>query len=186
MHRFNIRVHGIHHRKLRYYFKCVAAGCVKTFDKIRDCNLHHHLKHKTRIKCTVCGKKIITPSSHRAHKNIHAVHKFNCQICHKSYAFASGLRQHKNFHNKSKKHRCFHGTCRKVYKWPQDLVRHIQGHMNSRWECDKCDYVFMKKRLLEQHKYKHLNFCRYKCKKCNKFKCKWPTPFKHHIDKCQG
>ena len=106
VHRFH--VHRIPHRKLCYYFKCVIAGCVKTFDKIHDWNLHHHLTHKTRIKCTVCGKKFITPSSHRAHKNIHAVHKFNCQICHKSYAFTSGLHQHKNFHNKSKKHRCFH------------------------------------------------------------------------------
>ena len=33
VHRFNICVHGIRHRKLHYYFKCVAAGCVKTFNK---------------------------------------------------------------------------------------------------------------------------------------------------------
>ena len=163
--RFNIQVHGIPCRKLHYYFKCVLSGCVKTFDKICNWNLHHCLAHKTKIKCSICGKKFTMPSSHRAHKNIHAVHKFNCQMCQKSFAFASGLCQHKNFHNKSKEHRCFHGVCKKAFKWPQDLARCIQCHMNPKRECNKYDYVFEERRLLECHKYKHLNIFRYKCNK---------------------
>ena len=152
VHKFNISIHGIHHRRPHYYFKCVVAGCIRTFDKIRDWNFHHHLSYKTQIKCAVCGKNFVTPSSRRAHKNIHAAHKFNCKICHKFYAY--GLHQHKIIHNKSKKYRCFHGTCRKAYKWPQDLTRHIQHHMNPQWACDQCDFVLKKSDHL-----KNINIC---------------------------
>ena len=148
--------------------------------------LHHRLAHKTKIKCSICGKKFIMPNSHRAHNNIHAVHKFNCQMCQKSFAFASGLHQHKNFQNKSKENKCFHGACKKAFKWPQNLARHLQHHMNPKWECNKCNYVFEERRLLEHHKYKHLNIFSCKCNKCKVFKCKWLTPFKCHTDKCQG
>ena len=45
MHRFNIQVCGIQCKKLCYHFKCVVSGCVKTFDKICNWNLHSSIYH---------------------------------------------------------------------------------------------------------------------------------------------
>ena len=157
--KFKIQVHGIQHRRNRYYFKYVVTRCNRTFNKILNWNLHHHLTHKTKVKCRTCGRKFATPSSHRAHQNIYAATKFKCMLCQKNFAFNSGLRQHTNIYNKSRVHKCFHGSSKKAFKWPQDLARHIQCDINPKWECDKCDYVFEEKRLLARHKYKHLNIC---------------------------
>ena len=146
--KFNIQVRGIRHRRNHYYVKCIVTGCNKTFNKILNWNLHHHLTHKTKVKCRTCGRKFDPPSSHRVHQNIHAAPKFKCALCQKNFAFNSGLHQHINIHNKSRLHKCFHGSCKKAFKWPQDLARHIQCHINPKWECDKCNYVFKEKHLL--------------------------------------
>ena len=42
-HRFNIHVHGIRQRCHKYYFKCVVSTCNKSFNSIKEWNLHHQL-----------------------------------------------------------------------------------------------------------------------------------------------
>ena len=74
--KFKIQVHRIQCRRNHYYFKCVVTRRNKTFNKILNWNLHHRLTHKTKVKCRTCGCKFATPSSHRAHQNIHAATKF--------------------------------------------------------------------------------------------------------------
>ena len=38
---FRIRTIGIKKKKPKYYFKCVAENCSKTFDKLQTWNTHH-------------------------------------------------------------------------------------------------------------------------------------------------
>ena len=177
---FEISFIGIRRRRQHYLFKCIAPRCNKTFNKVKDWNAHHRLVHKNRLRCMLCGRMFTTPSAHRAHKNYHVPHKYNCNTCGITFAFESGLKQHKVVHTQSKLNHCFIGTCKKAFKWPQDLVRHIKKHMQETWSCTKCDMVFAEKRLLKRHEYKHLNIYRYRCNKCN-YKSKWPTPFKRHL-----
>ena len=67
---FNINWHGIHWRKLRYWFKCT---CDSTFSTICGWNFHHSYVHRSIIlKCEICGRKFTSPSAHHAHKSAHA------------------------------------------------------------------------------------------------------------------
>ena len=125
-HRFNISVYGIRKYHWCYYFKCVETNCNRTFNKVRDWNTQHCMMHKHKLKCELCGRKFVTPSTHRAHRNCHAPHKYTCVRCGKTFAFESGLKQHKTVHTHSKLNCCFTGTCTKAFKWPQDLVHHIK------------------------------------------------------------
>ena len=54
--KFSINVHGIHQHCHQYYFKYVVTKCNKTFNKMKDWNIHHHIFHNTKIKCELCGK----------------------------------------------------------------------------------------------------------------------------------
>ena len=65
---FHLSTHGIRWWKPKYYFKCNTSGCKRTFNRIKDWNLHHRLKQKTLIKCKTCNRKFTTPSAHHAHK----------------------------------------------------------------------------------------------------------------------
>ena len=124
--RFNINLHGIRKYHWCFYFKCAEANCNKSFNKVRDWNTHHRIIHKHKLKCESRGKKFVSPSAHRAHRNYHAPRKYTCTLCDKTFAFQSGLKQHKTVHSCSRLHCCFSGTCTKAFKWPQDLVHHIQ------------------------------------------------------------
>ena len=128
---FEINFIGIRKHHRYYLFKCKGPRCNKTFNKVKDWNAHHRLVHKNRLKCRLCGRMFTTPSAHRVHKNYHAPHKYNCNICRKTFAFESGLKQHKVVHTRSKLKSCFTGTCKKAFKWPQDLVLHIKKHMQE-------------------------------------------------------
>ena len=182
---FRIRTFGIKKKKPKYHFKCVAENCSKMFDKLQTWNTHHRIHHKTLIECTVCWKSFKTPSMAQSHKNSHAPWKHKCTQCSKTFAYGSALWLHKNTHVKQKRHKCFHGNCRKSYRWPQDLSRHIQRHLNMSWSCGKCDFITYEKRLLKRHRAAHANFYKYKCKKCT-YKSKWPTPFARHQKRCKG
>ena len=89
--RFNILVHGIHRCKLCYYFKCKEPNCVYSFCTLKGWNLHHWMAHKTLLKCKDCSQKFLTPSAHRAHRNMHAPPLFTCESCGKSFPFKSAL-----------------------------------------------------------------------------------------------
>ena len=176
---------GIKKKKPKYYFRCVVENCSKTFDKLQTWNTHHQIHHKSLIKCTICWKSFETPSVARSHKNSHAPQKHICTQCNKAFAYGSALRLHKNTHVNQKRHKCFHGNCRKSYRWLQDLLRHIQWHLKMNWSCEKCDFITHEKHLLKRHRATHVNFYKYKCKKCT-YKSKWPTPFARHQKRCKG
>ena len=134
--KFSINVHGIHRHCRKYYFKCVVAKCNKTFNKIKDWNIHHHIFHKIKNKCELCGQRFVTPSLHWAHKNFHVPHNYTCHLCKKTFAFQSGLKQYTTVHTSLRLHCCFYGSCIKTFKWPQDLTCHVQRHMHGDWLCN--------------------------------------------------
>ena len=113
---------GLYFKNLWYYFKCVITDCDRSFDRIKDCNLHHWVSHKTCIQCTICKKWFTTPKSHRARRNTHAPHKFTCPACQKTFSCESRVRLHRRVHSKSKLFKCFSGSCKNMYKWPKDLT----------------------------------------------------------------
>ena len=59
---FRIRTIGIKKKKPKYYFRCVAENCSKTFDKLQTWNTHHRIHHKSPIRCMICWKSFETPS----------------------------------------------------------------------------------------------------------------------------
>ena len=154
--KFNINVHGIRKHHPKYYSKCVVKRCGCSSNKIKDWNTHHRIVHRTKIKCMDCCRQFITPSLHWAHCNNHALHKHTCQVCKKTFACLSGLNQHKCVHTRSKLYCCFLGSCKKAYKWPQDLTHHVQCHILKKWPCKQCDKIFLEEHLLKWHLYKHL------------------------------
>ena len=81
--KFDINMHGIRKHRHGYYFKCIIKKCSRSLNKIKDWNTHHRIIHKTKIKCADCGRHILTPSSHHAHRNSHAPHWHICLICKK-------------------------------------------------------------------------------------------------------
>ena len=178
--KFSINIHGIHQHHRKYYFKCVVAKYHKTFNKIKNWNIHHCIFHKTKFKCKLCGKQFVTPSSHCAHKNFHVPHKYTCNLCKKTFAFQSELKQHTTVHTRLRLHRCFYGSYTKTFKWPQDLMHHVQQHMHGDWLCKICKQSFAEKRLLQCHSWKHVDIYKYSCDKCT-FKTKWPTLYKRHM-----
>ena len=182
---FRIRTIGIKKKKPKYYFKCAIDNCSTTFDKLQTWNTHHRIHHKTPIKCTVCRKSFKTPSVAHSHKNSHAPRKHKCTQCSKKFAYGSALRLHKNVHAKQKHHKCFHGNCRKSYRWPQDLSRHIQRHLKMSWSCGKCNFITYENCLLKRHRAAHVNYYKYKCNNCT-YESKWPTPLARHQTRCRA
>ena len=63
--RFNISVYGIRKYCRHYYLKCAETSCNRTFNKVQDWNTHHRMMHKHKLKCELCGRKFVTPSTHR-------------------------------------------------------------------------------------------------------------------------
>ena len=120
------------------------------------------------------------PSSLRAHRSIHVLHKHVFAVCNKTFSYQSVLKIHQYVHLKSKRHRCFHGNCNKTYHWVQDLNQHILCHFVKKWQCPDCELYFYKKHLLKCHNYKHKDI--YICQKCG-YRGKWPTPFQQHINR---
>ena len=118
---------------------------------IKDWNLHHRLKIKTLIECSICNRKFTMPSAHHAHKYTHTPARHRCGQCQCVFIFDSWLEQHKQVHVRSKLQKCFSGSCKESYKWPQDLEKHIQKHMNRKWTCPDCSKTFKEERLLKRH-----------------------------------
>ena len=183
---FNINWHGLHQRKPRYWFKCKVSTCDSTFSTIHGWNFHHSYVHRNiTLKCEIYGQKFTSPSAHHAHKSAHVPQTNICTICNKAFPFKSGLRQHMIVHIKQKRHRCFAGNCKRLYKWASDLNCHVKTHIDRRHRCPDCDYSSREERLFKRHLKKHIDEFKYRCMYCI-FKTKWPTPFKQHIIRCKA
>ena len=185
---FNILFHAIRCQKPKYYFCCKVANCNCSFQTLKVWNLHHRVTHKKPLECMECHKKFPTPSAHRAHKNMHAPLRFNCDHCGKLFPFKSSLHVHRIVHIQQKNYKCFVGACKKSYKWPQDLHRHITKHFKKEYYCDQCDYSSTEKCLLKCHTLVHddnATAYKYHCLQCA-CKSKHYSPYHKHIWGCKG
>ena len=165
---------------------CKIAGCKSCFSCVRDWNSHHRQTHPGhKLTCKDCNKTFKTPSFLRDHAYEHSKCAYTCDKCDKHFAFKSVYRIHVRTHLRSWIHRCFAGTCKCEYKWPQDLHRHIQTHLKYTYGCNVCDYASPQKYLLKRHLKKHSDKSYYNCDKCD-FVCKWYTQLKRHSKKCSS
>ena len=183
--KFQVQIHGIVKCHPKYWFKCVAPKCKRSFPTIKYWNDHHQEEHPTvALQCNICHWQFNTVSAQRAHRNYHASHKHRCIQCGKTFAYISALRQHVFVHATTTKHKCFAGGCTQSYKWPQDLNRHIKTHIQGRiHSCRDCGKSFLEQCLLHKHAAKHSKSFQFVCPKCGS-KMKWETSYKRHVSKC--
>ena len=120
-----------------YHHTCVGKKCSAIFKSLREWNDHHHRCHpRLTYTCRICGKVY----QFQDHKYYHGVKKFECGRCHKRFMNASQLNLHKHFHHRDRLYKCFASKCKRSYKWPQDLLRHIKVHLSTVYSCTQCLY----------------------------------------------
>ena len=82
-------------RKQKYYFKCAVSGCHKSFNTVKDWNVHHLCKHKSvTYVCSKCPKCLRTPSSIKDHKLTHKDKPQTCGRCGKTFLHVCKLNLH--------------------------------------------------------------------------------------------
>ena len=152
-------------KRRKYSFYCPIIGCKGTFVTVKNWNLHHLRKHyEVKYQCSTCLKWIKTPNRFNEHKYTHREARFKCGRCSKTFYFESSLKLHKHLHKRYKTYKCFSKDCNKIYKWPQDLLRHVKNHLGRNLHCKDCSYTTFEKRLLIQHVATHLDVKKYKCR----------------------
>ena len=158
---FNVKTHGIHRSKPKYWFRCMVLPCNQTFRSIRLWNQHHAVIHKSKpLVCDICKKSFTKPSAKKSHNNSHASHRYSCIKCTKTFAYVSALRQHKLVHSRQR-FKCFAGKCTHSYKYPWDLNRHVKTHLAKEYQCPDCPKTFKETRLLKRHSAKHSTIFKY-------------------------
>ena len=180
--KLRIQTHNLKRKcKWRYYFKCAAEGCSCGFSSVKEWNIHHLAKHKTvTYYCRECTKQLQMLTSMRSHELTCRNKPYSCGRCGKTFLHLSKLNLHRHFH----RHQRLYSCCKRAYKWPQDLLRHIKKHLNVILKCKLCTYTTHEKRLLRQHSNIYTRKLPYKCRKCG-IEC-----FKHtmqcyrHKQKC--
>ena len=125
------------------------------------------------------------PSFLRDYRYVHQDTHYVCEKCNKCFMFKSKYCIHRRMHLCSRIYKCFVGSCGKEYKWPQDLHRHIQVHLNWQYGCTVCNYTNPQRYLLKRHLQKHSEATYYKCDDCI-FECKYYTQLSRHTKKCPG
>ena len=165
---FKLTRYGVRRKNHKnYHHTCVGKKCHAIFKSLREWNEHHHLHHpKLTYTCRTCGKICPTPSSFRDHKYYHGVKKFECRRCYKKFMNASQLNLHKHFHRRDRLYKCFATKCKRSYKWPQDLLRHIKVHLSTVYSCTQCPYSNKQKHLLQQHIKVHTDDLPFQCHGC--------------------
>ena len=152
-------------KRRKYSFHCPIIGCKGTFMTVKNWNLHHLRKHyEVKYQCSTCLKWIKTPNRFNEHKYTNREATFKCGRCIKTFYFESGLKLHKHLHKRHKTYKCFSKDCKKIYKWPQDLLRHVKNHLGRNLHCKDCSYTTFEKRLLRQHEATRRDVKKYKCR----------------------
>ena len=169
---FQLQQHTLQRRKKKVYLKCRVPRCklaYVTYHSVRSINAHHRTYHPgTMYTCEKCSKLLNTPTALKWHMYDHGNQAYKCDKCLKMFVYKSKLRQHRRSHIKQKLYQCCHGKCRKEYRHPQDLARHVLTHTDQFFECDLCEKMFKQKRLLRRHEAIHSNTSRYFCQWCSK------------------
>ena len=152
-------------RKRRVYnLKCKVRCCDETFKSIKDWNRHHLPNHKQiAFICDVCGKIRTTASGFHVHQYVQQARNFVCNRCDKYFTFKSEMVANKNLHQCTKLHAWFASGCKRAYRWPQDLERHICTHVAEVKKCQLCMYSTNEPWMMDQHMNIHGDTKKYKC-----------------------
>ena len=110
--------------------------------------------------------------------------KFISGRCGQKFTFQSGLNLHRNLYRWVHPYECFATNCKRKYKWPQDLLKHIKCHLKIVLKCKACTYSTHERRLLRQHKNTHSTDKKYECGKQCGMKFKHEMQRYHHEHKC--
>ena len=180
--KFKVKVHGIRRRQCTYNFTCKMPLCGRKFTTTRDWNSHHRVQHGTKLKCNFCSKSYPSPSSYRDHQYTHWDSQLRCQQCNRKFPFLSVLKNHRRAHLTQRLFKCFSVGCKRSFKHPQDLHRHIGKHLGKKFVCDTCGHTTYQSRLLECHQVVHQDKKKYRCSQCH-FKMKYKWSLDRHLRK---
>jgi len=141
--------------------------CSETFSALRNLETHmcvHTRKRPFRPKCEVCGRTFAASGHLKTHMRIHTIQQPFCSSESNQY-----LVRHRNG---KRLFSCI--VCRKLYKCPRDVVRHVRIHTGERpFSCDVCDKTFNDPCSLAKHKYSHSDERPFVCEVCGKgFVCR--------------
>ena len=101
-------------------------------------------------QCADCGKGFNNPFRLKKHnREYHQKNESTCNICDRKFHTAYILKRHiGNVHTVEKCYVCDKGVAKGV------LARHMKTHMESKFECDKCENVYTRKDSLQKHQLK--------------------------------
>ena len=167
--RFKISKYGIRRKRKRTYsYKCQVKRCPRRFGNVTSWNQHHRSVHpEVTYTCEQCGKISTSPIQHRDHVYMHKETRYTCGRCYKSFPNISRLTTHRHLHKRQRLYYCFSPNCKRNYKWPQDLLRHVKIHLPIDLKCDVCNYRTREKRLFRQHSRIHTDEKPFKCRRCS-------------------
>ena len=98
-------------------------------------------------QCADCGKESSSPLRFNKHnREYHQKNESNCNICERKFHTAYILKKHiGNVHTIEKCNVCDTGVAKGV------LARHMKTHLESKFECEKCENVYTRKDNLQKH-----------------------------------
>ncbi|XP_062300139.1 zinc finger protein 345-like isoform X2 [Scomber scombrus] len=92
-----------------------------------------------------------------------------CQDCGRTFTSSSLLKNHRYVHSSERPFKCT--QCKKTYKRPKDLHRHVLIHSSSgvpAFACTLCEKKFMSHSTLAKHKRRHNGEKQFVCTHCDK------------------
>ena len=98
-------------------------------------------------QCADCGKEFSSSLCFNKHyREYHQKNESNCNICERKFHTAYILKKHiGNVHTIEKCNVCDKSVAKGV------LARHMKTHIESKFECEKCENVYTRKDSLQKH-----------------------------------
>lgn len=136
----------------------VCDVCDKTFPLLQQLEIHK-LNH-TRSRdhpCSLCDKSFFSKYDLGKHMLTHTQQRdYTCVVCNKSFSRSTLLYRHEKIHTNPDIPRYNCDKCDRVYLNILDFEKHSTTHQKSRpYQCKYCDKSFVFKQGLERHETVH-------------------------------
>lgn len=154
----------------------VCEVCDKTFPLIQQLDIHKLNHNRSRDHpCNLCDKSFFTKYDLGKHMLTHTQQRdYTCIVCSKSFSRSTLLYRHEKIHTSPDIPRYNCDKCDRVYLNPVDFEKHSTTHQKSRpYQCKYCDKSFVFKQGLERHETIHdTRSMQFSCQYCH---MKFPT-----------